>query len=197
MIVRADLGALDRGQVAPGELCEIAGQGPVPVADVWNMIDGGAFVAGIVTHGTDIMSVQHLGRHPTVLQRTVLEWETAGTCAVEGCTNTVAIEIDHTKDWITTLITQLADLAGLCRHCHHLKTHRGYTLGPRQPNGKRRLIPPDEAGDEPPTDEPPVDGPAETAAGSARRASVGERRFDTERPLAVGRADRAVRHQLT
>ena len=54
MIVRADLGALDRGQVAPGELCEIAGQGPVPVADVWDMVDGGAFVAGIVTHGTDI-----------------------------------------------------------------------------------------------------------------------------------------------
>ena len=144
MIVRADLGALDRGQVAPGELCEIAGQGPIPVGDVWNMIDGGAFVAGIVTNGTDIVSVQHLGRRPTVLQRTVLEWETAGTCAVEGCTNTVAIEIDHAKDWITTLITQISDLAGLCRHCHHLKTHRGYTLGPRQPNGKRKLIPPDE-----------------------------------------------------
>ena len=29
MIVRVDLTALDRGQVAPGEVCEIAGQGPI------------------------------------------------------------------------------------------------------------------------------------------------------------------------
>jgi hypothetical protein len=144
VIVRADVGALDRGHVRPGEVCEIAGQGPVPVDDVWKMIDGGAFVAGIVTDGTDIVGVRHLGRHPTVLQRTVLEWETAGTCAVVGCTNAVRIEIDHVDPWASSKVTQLEDLAGICSHCHDLKTHRGYTLGPRLPNGKRRLIPPGE-----------------------------------------------------
>ncbi len=49
VIVRADLTALDRGDVAPGEVCEIAGHGPTTVESVWRMIDGGAFVAGITT----------------------------------------------------------------------------------------------------------------------------------------------------
>jgi hypothetical protein len=142
VIVRADLAALDRGHVKPGELCEIAGHGPVPVADVWDMIDGGAFIAGILTRGTDIVALRHLGRRPTVLQRTVLEWETAGTCAVEGCTNSTRIEIDHVDPWARTHTTDIDHLAGLCVHCHRRKTHEGFTLGPRLPTGKRRLHPP-------------------------------------------------------
>jgi hypothetical protein len=147
VIVRADLTALDRGHTEPGELCEIAGHGPVPVADVWDMIDGGAFIAGIVTHGTDIVTLRHLGRRPTALQRTVLEWETAGTCAVEGCTNNVRIEIDHVDPWAHTHTTDIDQLAGLCVHCHRRKTHHGYTLGPRLPTGKRHLHPPGERPD--------------------------------------------------
>jgi hypothetical protein len=144
VIVRADLAALDRGHTEPGELCEIAGHGPVPVADVWEMIDGGAFIAGIVTHGTDIVALRHLGRRPTALQRTVLQWETAGTCAVEGCTNNARIEIDHVDPWAGTHTTDIDQLAGLCVHCHRRKTHHGYTLGPRLPTGKRHLHPPGE-----------------------------------------------------
>ncbi|HEY6530753.1 MAG TPA: HNH endonuclease signature motif containing protein, partial [Acidimicrobiales bacterium] len=150
VIVRADLAALDRGTTGPGELCEIAGQGPIPVADAWKIIDGGAFVAGIVTDGADIKAVQHLGRKPTALQRTVLEWETAGTCAVVGCTNRVAIEIDHVEDWADTLVTQIEHLAALCRSCHAKKTYEGFTLGPRLPTGKRKLIPPGQASNSPP-----------------------------------------------
>ncbi|HEY6532574.1 MAG TPA: DUF222 domain-containing protein, partial [Acidimicrobiales bacterium] len=160
VIVRADLAALDRGHVEPGELCEIAGQGPVPVADVWKIIDGGAFIAGIVTDGTQIDRVRHYGRHPTVLQRTVLEWETAGTCAVEGCTNPIAIEIDHVADWANTHLTQIGDLAAICRSCHAKKTYEGFTLGPRLPTGKRRLIPPSETSP-PPCDASIADGPDE------------------------------------
>jgi hypothetical protein len=151
VIVRADLGALDRGHTEPGELCEIAGHGPVPVADVWKMIDGGAFIAGIVTHGTDIVALRHLGRRPTALQRTVLEWETAGTCAVEGCTNNVRIEIDHVDPWARTHTTDIDQLAGICSRCHRRKTHHGFTLGPRLPTGKRHLHPP---GAPPPPGEP-------------------------------------------
>jgi hypothetical protein len=151
VIVRADLGALDRGHTEPGELCEIAGHGPVPVADVWDMIDGSAFIAGILTHGTDIVALRHLGRRPTVLQRTVLEWETAGTCAVEGCTNNVRIEIDHVDPWARTHTTDIDQLAGICSRCHRRKTHEGFTLGPRLPTGKRHLHPP---GAPPPPGEP-------------------------------------------
>jgi hypothetical protein len=145
VIVRADLAALDRGHTEPGEVCEIAGHGPIAVAEAWRIIDGGAFVAGIVTDGADIAAVRHLGRKPTVLQRTVLEWETAGTCAVEGCTNRAAIEIDHVEDWADTLVTQIEHLAALCRTCHAKKTYEGYRLGPRLTNGTRKLIPPSPA----------------------------------------------------
>jgi hypothetical protein len=151
VIVRADLGALDRGHTEPGELCEIAGHGPIPVADVWDMIDGGAFIAGILTRGTDIVTLRHLGRRPTALQRTVLQWETAGTCAVEGCTNNVRIEIDHVDPWARTHTTDIEQLAGICSRCHRRKTHEGFTLGPRLPTGKRHLHPP---GAPPPPGEP-------------------------------------------
>ena len=87
MIVRVDLTALDRGDVAAGEVCEIAGQGPIPVADAWRMIDGDAFVAAVTTNGTEIDKVIHLGRKPTVLQKTALEWFSAGECSIDGCTN--------------------------------------------------------------------------------------------------------------
>jgi len=147
-IVRVDLTALDRGAVAPGEVCEIAGKGPIPVADVWRMIDGGAFIAAVTTKGTVIDKVIHLGRQPTVLQKTALEWFSAGECSIEGCTNPARIEIDHVADWAHTNTTRLPDLASPCGHHHDLKTHEGYTYGPRLPSGKRRLIPP---GQSPPT----------------------------------------------
>jgi hypothetical protein len=146
LIVRVDLTALDRGELAPGEVCEIAGRGPIPVADAWRMIDGGAFIAAVTTKGTEIDKVVHLGRKPTVLQKTVLEWFSAGECSTVGCTNPARIEIDHVADWADTHVTALPDLASPCGHCHDLKTHHGYTFGPRLPSGKRRLIPPDGPG---------------------------------------------------
>jgi hypothetical protein len=166
VIVRADLRALDRGHLEPGEVCEIAGHGPVAVAEVWDMIDGGAFVAGILTDGTDIQKVQHLGRRPTALQRTVLAWETAGTCVVEGCTNTAVIEIDHVDDWADTHITQIRDLAATCRNCHAKKTYDGYTLGPRLANGGRKLLAPRAPGAGPPHAGTP-EAPAPDQPGSA------------------------------
>jgi hypothetical protein len=124
VIVRVDATALDRGELAPGEVCEIAGQGPISVADA---------------------KVVHLGRRPTVLQRTALEWMTAGTCVVEGCDSTARVEIDHVADWAGTKRTELSYLASPCGHHHDLKTHHGYRFGPLLPSGKRRLIPPDAA----------------------------------------------------
>ncbi len=87
VIVRVDAAALDRGEVAPGEVCEIAGQGPLPVADARRMIGHDAFVAAISTNGTEIHKVVHLGRKATALQRTALEWLSAGECSIEGCTS--------------------------------------------------------------------------------------------------------------
>jgi hypothetical protein len=35
-------------------------------------------------------------------------------------------QIDHIDDWRHTMHTTLDELAGLCVHCHRLKTHRGH-----------------------------------------------------------------------
>ena len=59
----------------------------------------------------------------------------AGECSIEGCTNPARIEIDHVADWADTKITTLPNLASPCGHHHDLKSHRGYTYGPRLPSG--------------------------------------------------------------
>lgn len=147
VIVKVDLAALDRGHVAVGEVCEIAGQGPVPVADAWRFIDGGAFVAAVTTRGTDLEQLVHLGRKPSALQRTGLEWLHGSACSVEGCASTARLEIDHVTPWADTHRTDLRDLTVLCGHHHDLKSHHGHTLGPRLPSGRRQLLAPGGATD--------------------------------------------------
>ena len=75
------------------------------------MIDGGAFVAAIATRGTEISKVVHLGRRPTALQRTALEYLSGGVCSIEGCTSRARLETDHVAEWATTHRTELAELA--------------------------------------------------------------------------------------
>jgi hypothetical protein len=106
-------------------------------------IAGDAFKVAIVTEGVDIRSIVHMGRSPIELQRTALQWQTAGGCAIEGCSSTARLEIDHVQEWAASGHTTLDELACVCGHHHDLKTHNGYRFGPLGPNGKRRLIPPD------------------------------------------------------
>jgi hypothetical protein len=152
VIVRVDHSALVRGEVEPGEVCEIAGIGPVDLETVRGWVEGDAFKVAIATEGTDIRSIVHLGRSPIELQRTALQWHTAGTCAIEGCSSTARLEIDHVAEWSATGRTTLDELARVCGHHHDLKTHNGYRFGPLGANGKRRLIAPDaRPGDSPDT----------------------------------------------
>ena len=69
VIVRVDRTALLRGRVEGDEVCEVTGLGPVPVTAVRELMED-AFIAALLTDGTDIRSVVHLGRQPTALQRT-------------------------------------------------------------------------------------------------------------------------------
>jgi hypothetical protein len=156
VIVKIDLAALDRGHTLPGEVSEIAGQGPVPVRDVWRMIDGDAFIAAVATKGTEISKVVHLGRRPTVLQKAALDALTDGVCQIDGCNSKARLEIDHVADWAATKRTELNELARPCGYHHDLKTHHGYTFGPLMPNGKRQLIPPRNATGPPGNGEQPA-----------------------------------------
>ena len=140
--MRIDWDALVRGFPIEGEVCEIAGLGPVPVAVVRTMVaSGDAFLAGVVTKGIDVASVVHLGRKPTVYQGTALDW-LAPTCTTEGCNGSVRLETDHRVEWAKTKVTLLRWLERHCEHCHDQKSRFGWALVDGR--GKRPMVPPDD-----------------------------------------------------
>jgi hypothetical protein len=142
VIVHIDWDALLRGWPIEGEVCEIAGLGPVPVTVVRAMLaSGDAFLAGVVTKGVDVENVFHLGRRPTVYQETALDW-LSPTCTTEGCYGTVRLETDHREDWARTKVTLLRWLERHCRSCHDRKTRLGWALV--HGHGKRPMVPPDD-----------------------------------------------------
>jgi hypothetical protein len=84
--------------------------------------------------------VVHLGRRPTALQRTALQW-LSPSCTREGCGHSARLQIDHDIDWAVTHTTRLDSLDLLCDHDHDLKTRFGWAL--EEGNGKPRLLPPE------------------------------------------------------
>jgi hypothetical protein len=128
VIVRADLAALRRGELREGEVCEIAGFGPVPVDVVRSML-GASATALVLTNGVDVVNVTHLGRSPTAHQQTALEW-LQPECAEDGCTATVRLERDHRIEWSVTKHTRLDELDRLCPTHHRQKTVAFLTKGP-------------------------------------------------------------------
>jgi hypothetical protein len=149
VIVRVDLAALRRGTTVPGEVCEIAGFGPISVAEAMRHMND-AFLALVVTKGVDVHNVVHLGRQFTEHQKTALEWSDP-ECQVLGCSCTVRLERDHREDWAHTHVTRVPAADRLCHHHHRLKT-QGWRL--EDGAGKRRLLPPSKdlalAGHDPP-----------------------------------------------
>ena len=139
VIVRIDHTALVRGHTTPGEVCEIPGVGPIPVATA-REIARDAFLTAVVTDGVDVRSVAHLGRSATAHQRTALQAR-GMNCAVPGCGTTNGLEIDHVDGWAITRRTELDQLDWLCHHHHDQKTHRSYHL--QGPPGHRTWHPPD------------------------------------------------------
>ncbi|HUR18532.1 MAG TPA: hypothetical protein VMZ51_06295 [Acidimicrobiales bacterium] len=142
IVVRIDWDSLVRGWPVDDEVCEIAGLGPVPVSVVAAMIGSGdTFLAAVVTKGTDVVNVAHLGRRPTAFQRSALDWLNP-TCTVWGCNCAVRLQIDHREDWADTRITLLSLLDDLCKHHHSLKTYKQWALVAG--TGKRPMVPPDD-----------------------------------------------------
>ncbi len=138
VIVRVDLSAVRRGTTVPGETCEIAGFGPIPVSEALKLMNE-AFLALVLTKGRDVHTVVHLGRQFTEHQKTALEWRDP-ECVALGCHNAVRLERDHRDDWADTHVTRVPAADRLCHHHHALKT-AGWRL--EAGDGKRRLIPPE------------------------------------------------------
>ncbi len=93
IIVRVDLEALRRGTVQRGELCEIAGQGPVPVEVVRHLLDD-SYLNMVFSEAGDIKAVSHQGRTINQRLRTALAIRDRH-CVVPGCGVAYWLEIDH------------------------------------------------------------------------------------------------------
>jgi len=124
--IRVDIDALKRGRTEHGEVCEIAGVGPIPVATATEYL-GEAFLKLLVVDGVDIRSVAHMGRAIPAPLRTAVE-ERDRVCQVPTCDMTIGLEIDHIKPFAEGGPASLENLVRLCKRHHLQKTHDGYRL---------------------------------------------------------------------
>ncbi|HEX6237409.1 MAG TPA: hypothetical protein VFZ68_09450, partial [Acidimicrobiales bacterium] len=141
-LLRVDVEALQRGRAEEGELCEIAGVGPVAVSAARALLPESVLEL-VITRGVDVANVTHLGRGPSAAQRIALLWTSPG-CDVETCPrqNPRGIQHDHRTPWADCHETVLGNLDRKCGHHHHdLKTHHDWELVPG--TGPRPMVPPD------------------------------------------------------
>lgn len=139
-VYHVSLESLRRGQMEPGEICEIAGVGPVPLEVVEHLM-GSAMAKLVIEDGVDVRTVAHLGRTVPAQVETALMARDR-TCVVPACTVAHGLEIDH---WQIPFArggpTELWNLARICAMHYRMKTYGGYQLlgGP----GKWEWLPPD------------------------------------------------------
>ena len=124
--IRIDIDALKRGHTEHGEICEIAGVGPIPVATATEYL-GEAFLKLLILDGTDIKTIAHMGRAIPAKLRTGIE-ERDRVCQVPTCDVTLGLEIDHIKPFAEGGPTTFENLVRLCKRHHLQKTHEGYRL---------------------------------------------------------------------
>lgn len=127
LIYHVSLEALRRGRLDGGELCEVPGVGPVPLAAVQNVL-GDATARLVISDGVDVTTVCHLGRTVPSYLETALEARDR-TCVVPGCDVSLSLEIDHWKvPFARGGPAALWNLVRLCRFHHQMKTYEGYEL---------------------------------------------------------------------
>ena len=136
-VVRVDHAALVRGYTEPGDVCEIVGSGPIPVAVASRLLDD-AFLKAVVVDGTDVLTVSHLGRTIPARLRTAVE-EMHPECDIEGCHVSENLEIDHNQPIEECGRTELCNLGRLCLHHHHHKHRHRLRLEGRP--GRMRFVP--------------------------------------------------------
>ncbi len=133
LVLRVDAAAARRGYVKNGEMCEIAGIGPTPVATV-RRIWPEAFVKGVIRDSKDVRSICHFGRAVSAHQQTALE-ERDPTCVWPSCSVAVGLENHHfVRDYARCGTTSLDNLARVCARHHDMITYGGFVLegGPGQ-----------------------------------------------------------------
>jgi hypothetical protein len=125
--IRVDGSALVRGHAEEGEMCDIPGVGPVPVAAVRSQLPE-AFVKILVHQGADVTTVCHVGRTVTAHVQSALEARDP-VCVVPRCDVAQGLENHHWDvEYRVCKTTSLAGLARVCHWHHGLLTFGGYEL---------------------------------------------------------------------
>ncbi|MEX1008732.1 MAG: DUF222 domain-containing protein [Acidimicrobiia bacterium] len=136
----ADHSAMVRGYVEPGERCELAGIGPIPVTIARGLLDD-ARITVLAREGTEIIKVSSPKRTIPAKLRRWLE-RTYPVCGVDGCDNEQRLEIDHIVQVEDHGRTNQENTWRICSHHHKLKTYYGWRVVGEP--GTRRLVPPDD-----------------------------------------------------
>lgn len=128
VMVHVDYQALMRGHRLDGEMCEIAGIGPVPVSLARTLAADAVLRVLVTGTADDATIISSTRRYIPAPLRTAIEARDR-TCVVPGCHVRHHLEIDHVHTpFGQGGRTELANLARLCRFHHALKTHAGWTL---------------------------------------------------------------------
>jgi hypothetical protein len=139
VLVHVDAEALRRGTTTTGEICEIAGVGPVPVEAVTELLGEGS-MEFLVMEGTDVRTVTKASRH--LAQKTASALQARDrTCVVPGCGKSLGLQGDHcVVDYAAGGPTEIENLALLCSGHHDMKTYGGWKIagGP----GRWKWVPP-------------------------------------------------------
>jgi len=140
-LLRVDVEALRRGRVTDGELCEIAGVGPIAISAARDLLPESVLEL-VITRGVDVANVTHLGRGPNAAQKIALLWTSPG-CTIGTCPrqHPRGIQHDHRTPWAHCHETTLGNLDRECDHHHELKTNHDWALIPG--TGPRPMVPPD------------------------------------------------------
>src|SRR3954447_19546198 len=138
-VIRIDLTPLLRGRAEPGEVCEVPGVGPIDVDTARHHLPE-AVLDFVIHEGIDISTVAHAKRKALRAQLAAL-LSRDHVCEVEGCDCRRFLEIDPITPYADSKRTSVGELGYKCRHCHDLKSNHGWTDGPLQANGKRKLVP--------------------------------------------------------
>ena len=151
VVVRVDHAAFRRGHTEAGEVCEVAGVGPIPVS-VADRLSDDAILKALIVNGEDVRAVAHLGRTIPARLRTAVD-EMFPECAVEGCHVNRYLEIDHNVPISEGGPTALWNLRRLCGHHHEYK--HAHNLRLEGEGTRQRFVPrgPPPAGPAPPARE--------------------------------------------
>lgn len=110
----------------PGEVCEIPGVGPVPVAHARDVLPHGLLEL-VITDGVEVQTVVSRTRHvPEALKVAVAERDQR--CKVRGCDRTHRLERHHTEPFAEHQITSYDVLGMLCGDHHNLVTYRSHEI---------------------------------------------------------------------